>query len=603
MVGYGGIFLISASTNADKIFKLTRECFESLSYYGNEGYGLAIVESGSGLKIYRSMDINDVLSFGNDVEPDLTVGVCRYAIHGRPAIPNTPPFSDCSKRFIIVARGIFENIIDLRLKLLEHGHILEGKDPSEILVHLIEEDISKEGVSVEEALCAIHQTFRGVFSLILYDTKTNTGYVLARDLPEYIGTGQAIVVSSEPDVIVRDGLSLMRIENGVLRIHKGGVELIHGDVSELRIKLGRVVGGYDYHMEREMLEASLIIKGQRYAQQKEYLTIIAKLIEKSGKLFMIGSGSSYNSALYGGYIINELCEMQPIVQNATEFIYFHLNKIAPGDLIIANSQSGRTQDVMRAVTKSRMRGAIIVGIINHLGTPLMYASNVYLHIAAGIEVAIPATKTFIAQLTTFARLAIELSNIPENEKIRLRKELDDLSMYANRTMKECRETIDMFAKKIYRFDDAFVLGRGASFSIAAEGALKLKEVAHIHAEGLDVGEFRHGTKTFVRIGYPIVFLIPQDLEAREDTYDLVNEVREFVDLLIITDESDPFADRFSDFVVRVPRISEIFIPILYAIPLQYLAFRLGVLRGKPIDYPPKLSKYVARERSATSKKR
>ena len=592
MVGYGGIFLVSSSTKRNVVSKIVRECFKTLYIYGDESFGLA-VDFDSNTKVWKSLNVARILELENVGEASLAIGICRYAIYGRPAIPNTPPFLDCAGRLILVARGILENPTSLRLKLLRSGHVLRGKDISELLVHMIEENTRNNSKNIDEELCRIYGTFKGVFSLILYDKETNIKYVLAKGLAEYVGMDEElIVVSSEPDILLKNNLKPLKITDGAIKIDDTKISIIHGELIKPKISLGKIVGGFDYHMEREMSEIPLIITAQRYAQPREYIAMITKLIKRSDKIFMIGSGSSYNSALYGGYIINELSEIQPIVQNATEFIYFHLHKVRPGDTIIANSQSGKTQDVMRAVTKSRMKGAIIIGVINRLGTPLMYASNVYLHIAAGIEVAVPATKTFIGQLTTFARLAVELSNLPENEKKKLEEEFEKLPLLARKTMERCREVIDRYASKIYGFDDAFVLGRGASFSIAAEGALKLKEVAHIHAEGLDAGEFRHGTKTFVKLGYPIVFLIPQDLEAREDTYDLISEVGEFVDMLIITDESDPFAEKFTGFVIRVPRIHDIFIPILYTIPLQHLALRLGVLRKKPIDRPPKLNKYV-----------
>ncbi|MEM1585544.1 MAG: SIS domain-containing protein [Candidatus Korarchaeota archaeon] len=551
------------------------------------------------MRIWKDLDLDEIIGkFRREADSfDLAMGVCRYAIHGRPAIQNTPPSLDCTQRFLLIARGLVCNPTKLYFELIKIGHLIEGKDPSELLVHRIEED-TKHLSSVDKVLANMHNSIKGVFSVLLRDAQDGSVYLLTKNLMEYIGISEGepgkLIISSEPDVIARHNLQLYAIADGLIKISDGKINVISGELIKPQIRLGKIPGGFDYHMEREISEIPLVLAAQKYAQPPEYLAIAARLIKSSEKLFVIGSGSSFNSALYGGYIISELLEIQHIVQNAVEFIYFYLQKVNPGDVVIANSQSGMTTDVMRAVTQSRMRGAIIIGLINRLGTPLMFASNVYLHIAAGIEVAVPATKTFIAQLATFARLTIELLDESKSVKKELEDQLENLPSLAAKTMVACSAVVDDFASRVFKFNNAFVLGRAANYPIALEGALKLKEVAQIHAEGLDSGEFRHGTKTLMEYRYPVIFLMPQDPEAREDTYELMNEIKDFAsEILVITDEEDTLGSKFAKHIVRVPRIHDLLEPILYTLPLQRLALKLGMLRGKTIDYPPKLTKYVA----------
>ncbi len=593
MLGIGAIFGIISQRPMSR--ETIIAALKTLQQYGRDGYGIIFYGEG-GPKVLKSMNLDDIISGLNDHVGTPLLVSCRYAIYGRPAIPNTPPFFDCGQELISTGRGASPEHPKIREELISKGHIFSGKDLSETIVHEIEEGL-RRGLTVEESLLSAYSRFGGTYSCIVVDPSRRSMFLICRGLLEYVGVSENnIVVASEYEAM--DGLAtkIYAVRDGIFSLSLGirGIRSIgeSANVEEIRWpKKSRILGGFRYYMEREILEIPGVLRLQASAQLEEFFILATNLIAQAGRIYIVGSGSSFNAALYGAYIMNELSDVFPIVQNATEFVYFMLNKVKAGDVLIANSQSGKTADVLRAVTKSRMRGALIVGILNMLGTPLMYASNVYLPIAAGVENAVPATKTFVAQLTTFVRLA---SYLCTDDRIgrTLRDSLKRLPEMASVVLNEYRGKARLFAEMLRGTDNIFVLGRGLSFPIALEAALKFKEVAHIHAEGMDAGEFRHGSKTLLDLGYPVIVIVPQNIEAREDTYSLVSEIGGRSTIIIITSEDDPYAGRFTRHVIRVPRALEYLSPILYILPLQLIALELGHVRGSPVDSPPMLQKYV-----------
>jgi len=591
MLGIGGIFAIIKSRDAiDKA--LVIDIIETLRKYGKDGFGIAYLGRDSQLVISKALGDEDIISQLPKEPTGILMGICRYAVYGRPSVRNTPPFQDCERRFIVVARGALIEHPHIRSDLLKKGHIFLGKDIAEIIAHFVEDSSNSAG-SIEGGIMRTFEELHGMYSAIIIDVYTFRTFLICRDLAEYIAlSNNTVMLASEFDPIVDYARKILVLRNGVISIVDGEVRpLKDGELKEGSPRKGRVPGGFDYYMQREIEEIPYVLKFQKLAQIEKYIDMAKNLIVQAGRVYMIGSGSSYNAVLYGAYVINEVSDVvDPIPQNATEFIYFMLRKVRAGDVLIANSQSGKTSDVMRAVTESRMKGALIVGILNMLGSPLMYASNVYIQIYAGVENAIPATKTFIAQMSTFARLALRLAE--NGGYARVREILDELWKFARIVLDKSDIVVKKFAELVADKSNVFVLGRGINFPIALEGALKLKEVAQIHAEGVNAGEFRHGSKTLLSEDFPIVVIVPYDVEAREDTYSLLEEIGGIPKILIITGENDPFAKRFSRYVVEIPEVPEVLSPILNTLPLQKLAFYLGKIRNRPIDNPPLLSKAV-----------
>lgn len=570
-------------------FSDVKDILYRMQEYGPDGFGIANLNDFS--EIIRVMDIREIGAKILNYDALHSLIILRYAIYGRPSIANTPPFFDCNKKILVVARGAIREADEKRRNLMRDGHLIIGRDISAIIAHYVEEE-----KNFEEALKKLYMDLDGYYSAYIYNVEKKLLGVVIKGPFEFIGFNERenkVVLASEPDVPHKLLGEVIGLADGIYLLEGVSLKVIAGSTYQLEFREGRVIGGKDYHMEREMLESSEIIKLQDIAQSSRYLSIAAELIRDSKEIFYIGSGSSFHASLYGAYLLNDVSDIKPNVQNATEFIFFMLKKVSPGDVIIATSQSGKTRDVIHAVSQGRLRGALIIGILNSLGTPLMYASNVYIPLAAGPEVAVPATKTFIAQLATHVRLVAHV--VGGNFQKLIENELKMISNHIRSVINDNRALINKFAEETYRYDNFFVLGRGLSFPIALEGALKLKEVSHIHAEGMDAGEFRHGSKTLIKKGIPVIVLMPQDIDVREDTYNLVNELRDNTEILVITDNEDRFAEKFSNYFIKVPKIANELIPILYTVVLQLIAFEIGKRRKMPIDNPPQLSKFVVRD--------
>jgi len=587
MPGVGGIFGFFSKNGVPNNF--IKVAAETLSLFGRDGYGIGYNEE-NGIVVKKYLDLKSFMESMSDLNISYAViGLCRYAVYGRPAKNNTPPHIDCKGKITVVARGILQNQAQLIESLMKKGHLLEGKDLASVIVHYLEESLGTHG-DMEGSVQKLYSELEGMYSALILD-RSNNGYLISRGLCEYIGIGaDNVAVCSEYDVLLEYSKNVKKIKDGVIAIRKTQVYPLLSEPQKIGAVRKKVPGGYEYFMEREMEEIPWVLEFQNIVQKSMYVELATKLIKNAGRVYMIGSGSSFNATLYGAYAINELSDVEPIAQNATEFIYFMLKRVRAGDVIIANSQSGKSSDVLRAVSKSRLRGALIVGVLNLLGSPLMFASNVYIPIAAGIENAIPATKTFVAQLYTFAKIALKLSECEgSGELMNINEALYKLPKLAEKVLEDSKIVAKKFAEYVSNVNSIFVLGRGISFPIALEGALKLKEVAQIHAEGIDAGEFRHGSKTLLGDNCPVIVMVPQ---AREDTYSLIDEIKDVSSILIVTCDTDPFADKFSRFIVKIPTIPELLAPILYILVLQRLALYLGIIKGRSIDQPPMLRKYV-----------
>ena len=340
MIGIGGIFGIVGSEKID--VKQIKQMLGELSKYGRQGYGVAWYSRDS-CRVLKSLDLDEVTSLLSPDHGKVAIGVCRFGVYGRPAIPNTPPFYDCSKRFICVARGAIKGYPQIRRSIARRGHVLIGKDLSEIIVHSFEERV-KNGVMPVDAIKRTREEFEGMFSALILDCKNGRLYCMCRGIPEYIGREKlGVIVCSEIDPLARLSNEVYRVVDGVVVVSGDKINVVEGEVRRIvDWREGRVLGGYDFYMQREMNEIPAVLKFQSFAQMDEYFEIAKRLIMQAKKVYMVGSGSSYNAVLYGAYVINELSDVSPIPQNATEFIYFMLRRVEAGDVLVANSQSGET---------------------------------------------------------------------------------------------------------------------------------------------------------------------------------------------------------------------------------------------------------------------
>ncbi len=584
---------------------------KKLKHRGNQGTGIAILKQNKDIIIERYPD--GVEDFEKRLNLQTLVGVIgigniRHATHGRPDTNNTQPLTDCVKKVYTVMDGVIADYDVWREEFEKKGHIFSSKNDAELIAHRLEESLQKSGF--REALLDILKHFQGYFATAIISKEESDKLGLISKGPElFIGLSEdsKYLVASELEALVplvREYYVLK--ENEIAIIDKRGIHFYNhkGEGIKKQSRKApdkieyRVPGGFNHFMLREIFEIPSAIRRALFTHQKTYLDLIARMIINADKIYLIGCGSSYYAAQVGSYLLRELADIPSEVIDATEFPFYALKNVKPGTVIIALSQSGTTTDVIRAVMKAKMFGASIIGIMNVLGSPLMFASNLYLPLGVGPEHAVPATKSFIGQLLAIYRVALKLAEIrdivPKKEIDTIKENLYNLPIVLEKTIQGVNETVKRIAKEIMKTQSVLVASRGINYPIALEGALKLKEVAYIHAEGIEAGELRHGPRAILTEGFPVILIMPTEEDARADAYQLLSELSPIkIRSIIITNEKDATrAKRISRDVIATPDVQDALAPFVNVIPLQLLAYWIGVFKGNPIDSPRGLQKYV-----------
>ncbi len=608
----GGIMgLISRNYSAENI-KEALDILSKMKHLGNDGAGIAALNSDTTFEIRKYPgEFNMFVDLASDLmdkELNPVIGEMRFATHGRPSPENTPPLSDCSETIYVVMEGVISNYIEKKEELIENHHIFNSRNDTELLAHKFEEELSRSKDCEKALLNTVNYLEGSYASLLINKNYPNFLFLITRGSRLYVGKNEnnkALYIASEVEAISQYINSYFRLEDGmaILSSDKMTIKTLEGrkyipkwnNVDE--IPKCKIPGGYKFFMEREIYESPQALKKANIVHQEYYLELISRMLLSAEKIYLIGAGTSYHAALLGGYLLRELAGISANVIDSTEFPYYALKDVTPGTVIIALSQSGKSTDIIRAISKAKMYGASIIGILNQLGSPLMYASNLYLPIGVGLEHAVPATKSFLGQLLALYKIAFKTAemngSISKEQKNKLWGIMRELPLLIEETISSVSDKVKRIAETLYTKSSMYVSSRGLNFPIALEGALKIKEVSYIHAEGVEAGMLRHGPKAVISEGFPVITIMPYERDAREDTYSLFREVKDLgADVVIITDSEDMVAEKLSSKVIKLPKINELFTPFLNVIPLQLLALNLGILRKTPIDSPRGLSKYV-----------
>lgn len=357
--------------------------------------------------------------------------------------------------------------------------------------------------------------------------------------------------------------------------------------------------GYPHHMLREIYDVPDALMRTLYTVQEKYLNFAARLVIDAERVFMIANGSSLHAAYIGSYYLTELAGVTPIVVSAAEFPLYHVDNVGPGTVVIAISQSGETSDVITSVFEAKLRGATILGMTNYIGSKIANISNLYLPIGAGPEIAIPATKTFTSTLLLLYLVSLKASlqakRISNDEFRSSVNEVKKLSANLNSYLRHIELQSEVVAKSMMQCKSGYVVSRGLTYPLALEGALKLKEAAYIHAEGVEAGEFKHGPQTLLEEGVFALFILPVEKQASQATYDLISMALEKSATTIAV--GFEVEQRLSELNVNllkvlVPYVNRHLAPVILSIPIQFIAYKLGVLLQRPIDSPRYLSKTV-----------
>ena len=591
------------------------EGLKKLEYRGYDSAGIATLDKGKVFVSKRVGKISDLegLLERKPIRGEVGIGHTRWATHGRPSDKNSHPHQDCSGKIVVVHNGIIENYLELRRELADNGHKFSSSTDTEVLAHLIEEHYED---SLLKAIAGSLSRVRGSYALAVISEHEPEKILIARHgSPLIVGFGaNECFVSSDIPAMLKYTSEIIKLENGEVG-ELTASELKVFDLEGQNVKKSSELiswdpesaekGGYSHFMLKEIHEqpnaVRKTIEGRIEAESHKIhfdeLNLTDEEIRKVNRVVFTACGTSWHAALVGEYLFEQFARIPTEVEYAAEFRYRH-PIIDENTLVIAITQSGETADTLGAVWEAKAQNAKVISICNVFGSSIARESHGVVYTNAGPEIGVASTKAFTTQLTVIYLLAILFGKrkglIGESESIKLINDLIELPGKVEEAL--CREEeIERVAEKFHRASNALYLGRGKGFPIALEGALKLKEVSYIHAEGYPAAEMKHGPIALIDQNMPVVVLA---LAGRR--YDKIlgniEEVKARGGVVIaVACEGDELITQKTDEVIYIPKTSEALSPILAVVPLQILAYYIAVKRGCHVDQPRNLAKSVTVE--------
>jgi len=596
-----------------------------LEYRGYDSAGIAVAGNGEGLQVRRAEGKLRNLEEAIRLKPlDGTYGIghTRWATHGRPTEENAHPHRDCTGKIVVVHNGIIENYLQLKKQLKEEGHKFQTETDTEIIAHLIEKNM-KNGAKLEDAVRGAAKVMTGVFAISVISSDEPNKIVSARNgPPAVIGLGKdEYFVASDVPAILYHTRDLFFLADGDLAvITPQGVKLTDFDGNPIERQVQHVTwdpimaekGGFKHFMLKEIFEQPRAVRD----------TTLGRVSLDSGKVFLddmeiseaefkatkkvniAACGTSWHAGLAGKFMIERLARVPTEVDYASEWRYRD-PIVGQGDVTMLITQSGETADTIAALREARAKGSKTIGICNVVGSMVTREANGTIYTHAGPEIGVASTKAFTAQLTAAFLFALYLAEVrgevsPEQAK-KLIAELQRMPAKLETLLSREEETEDL-AKEYHRVTDFLFLGRGIHYPIALEGALKLKEISYIHAEGYPAGEMKHGPNALIDEDLPVVIIAtkdPNDADSvlrYDKTLSNLKEVKARSGVVIaVATEGDEEIKEAADHVIYVPEAPDILSPILEIVPLQLLAYHIAVRRGCDVDQPRNLAKSVTVE--------
>lgn len=588
-----------------------------LEYRGYDSAGIALVNHG--LKLYKKKGKVANLeesTLGQDLEGHIGIGHTRWATHGEPSDRNAHPHRSANGKLAMIHNGIIENYASLKQELIKKGYQFHSDTDTEVLLYFIEDIQKNNSSTLEEALRIALKRVVGAYVIVLIDEDNPDTLIAARKgSPLVIGIGKgehflasdaSPIIEYTKEVVYVNDYEIAIIKADELILKNLGNERQTPFIQKLDLELAAIEkGGYDHFMLKEIFEQPHTIydclRGRLDVNQGT-ITMSGiqnnmELIKNANRILIIACGTSWHAGLVAEYVIEELCRIPVEVEYASEFRYRN-PIIHKGDMIIAISQSGETADTLVAIERAKEQGAVILGIVNVVGSSISRISHAGAYTHAGPEIGVASTKAFTAQLTVLTMVALmiakERNTISHDRYIHLLNELNEVPEKVKHAL-ENADHIKAVALKYKDVSDALFLGRGYNFPIALEGALKLKEISYIHAEGYPAAEMKHGPIALVDESLPVVFV------ATKDTYHqkIISNIQEIKarkgKVIAVITEGDETITEMADDVLPIPEADELIAPIISTIPLQLLSYYIGVARGYDVDKPRNLAKSVTVE--------
>lgn len=588
-----------------------------LEYRGYDSTGVALLNKN--LKVYkkkgRVSELEETI-IGQDLHAHTGIGHTRWATHGEPSDRNAHPHQSASGKLAMIHNGIIENYAQIKKELLNKGYTFTSDTDSEVLLNFIEDIKKNNECGLEEAVRVALKRITGAYCILLVDADDPGTIIAARKgSPLVIGVGKgehflgsdaSPMLEYTKEVVYVNDYELAIVKPDELILKNLGNEKITPFVTKLDMELAAIEkGGYDHFMLKEIFEQPNTIhdclRGRLNAQAG---TITMKGVEdnmealkSANRIIIIACGTSWHAGLVAEYVIEELCRIPVEVEYASEFRYRNpiVNK---GDVIIAISQSGETADTLVAIERAKENGAIIFGIVNAVGSSIARISNGGAYTHAGPEIGVASTKAFTGQLAVLNMIALKIAKakgtISDERYGKLLVELEEVPEKVDALLKSAALVKDI-ALKYKDAANALFLGRGYNFPIALEGALKLKEISYIHAEGYPAAEMKHGPIALVDEHLPVVFVATKD-SYHEKIVSNIQEIKARKGKVIaIVTEGDEVIPGLADDVFFVPPADELIAPLLSCIPLQLLSYYVGIAKGVDVDKPRNLAKSVTVE--------
>ena len=601
-----GIFAITSNRRND-IGKILVECAEKLTYRGYDTVGVATV-SQDRIHLRKDKGKFDEVAVKlrlNEMRGSKGIAQLRWATFGAPSKLNAQPHLDCDEDLCAAHNGNIVNFLPLREQYTKEGHTVRSMNDGEICVHAVEKYYDQLGDMVE-AIRKGCGDLKGDYAFAAMHKDDNKVYAVKMGSSLFVGIGEGETCVSS------DLPSILPVTRQILNIHDGELVILSPEKVEIRrISDGHPIernpytsdadirvaqkGGYPHFMLKEIHEQVSTTRTLFSAIREPYITQFIDALIDAKRVFFVACGSSYHATVVGSYYFNDLANIAAIPVIGGQFNSLYGDSVGNGDVVICVSQSGETKDVIDVVHLCKKKNVKILSIVNVLGSTLTHLSDLYLPMGSGFEISVPATKTYTSQVTLFAFLATLAGQKSEAIKPKAADALiNDLQTRLPALIEETISTTTLKARTLApylsKFTHFYVLGHGLTHGVALEGALKIKEVCYIVADGMYSSEFKHGPLSIVENGYPIIFTI-----APDDAEHIVNHLAEVEcrgARIIATGGDHPLLRRYvreEDFLV-VPKSSQYLSPILQVIPLQLIAYHLATYKNIDPDYPRNISK-------------
>jgi len=611
-----GIVAYIGSKNA---YPILIKGLHRLEYRGYDSAGVAL-QNGHLNVLKKRGKVADLEAFAKDKDTSGHVGMghTRWATHGKPDDINAHPHTSGNGRLTLIHNGIIENYAPIKSALLKLGHTFKSETDTEVLVHLIEEVQSRENLPLEEAVRQALTKVHGAYAIVVMDSEDPGKLVAARkSSPLVIGIGDHehfVASDATPIVEYTDKVIYLNDEevatvtlDGELTIKNLRNEVATPTIHQIELEIEQLEkGGYDYFMLKEIFEQPTTIaecmRGRmnsdegwvRLGGMQEHL----KRMVNAQRMIILGCGTSWHAAMIAEYLFEDFARLPVEVEYASEFRYRN-PVVRENDIVLAISQSGETADTYAALELAKERGALTYGIVNVVGSSIARLTHSGSYIHVGPEIGVASTKAFTGQVTMLTMMAMilgyERGFLPKSQYQKLVQELALIPDKVDRLLKKCHAQVKYIAGEFKDAPNALYLGRGYNFPVALEGALKLKEISYIHAEGYPAAEMKHGPIALIDENMPVV-VIATNRSAYEKIASNIQEVkaRKGVVVAVVT-EGDDTIKQLADYTIEIPETEEPFTPLLSVVPLQLLAYHMAVLRGCDVDQPRNLAKSVTVE--------